>query len=59
MSEATKEAKRPRRFKKHPPATAARGATPERIAAGLGFIPPHQRPEVQERMRAREEAKQG
>lgn len=37
-----------------PPRRYPEVTTPEQVAAGLGFIPPHQRPEVQERMRKRE-----
>lgn len=29
--------------------------TPEDVARNMGFIPPHQRPEVQKRMREREQ----
>ena len=50
MSKAMEGAKRPPKR----PGSYPEGTTPEQVAAKLGFVPPHQRPEVQERMRERE-----
>ena len=47
MSKATKGAGRPRKYRKHPPATAARGATPELVARAL-LRPRRPRPQPQE-----------
>jgi len=41
-----------RRTSPYPP-----GTTPEDVARALGFVPPHQRPEVQAHMRERERRK--
>ncbi len=35
MSKTAKATKRPRKYKKYPPATADRGATPENVARAL------------------------
>ncbi|MDE2883001.1 MAG: hypothetical protein OXP70_14200 [Acidobacteriota bacterium] len=51
MKQTVKKAKRFRPWlRRRPP----EGMTPEDVARNMGFIPPHQRPEVLERMRERE-----
>ena len=50
MSKATKGAKRPPKR----PGSYPEGTTPEQVAARLGFVPPHQRPEVIQRRKQME-----
>ena len=49
-----------RKTRKEPRRPYPEGTTPSDVARAMGFIPPHQRPEVQKRMRerARREAEQ-
>lgn len=51
MSKTTKTPKRSWPWaRRRPP----EGMTPEDVARNMGFVPPHQRPEVLKRMRERE-----